>query len=299
MSPELFDLENQDHLPTKLSDCYALGMVIWEVLSGNLPFYQFANWVISAKILRGDRPERPQGEEGVWFTNEVWEMLGSCWMTQPEGRPSIEDVLRCLGEASRSWRPPSPQLPVVPPRADLPTQESSDTITVGCTDASDTLPLSWPSEELDREESTRAIDQVSYPPRVNRQMTLMQRCWDQEAHRHPRDSQISCSLYVSTLEPFIPPPDRFLTHSGIPVWKRLIDHPLAAAERISLIVDLLSDRDETEAAKCLSGDDAQSFVNVVDEVIPHAFTSEDSTDLIPNFSSCRVDVGWSNVTTPE
>lgn len=84
------------------------------------------------------------------------------------------------------------------------------------------------------------------------------------------------------------------------MWKRLIDRPLTAAERISLIVDLLSDRDETEAAKCLSGDDAQSFVNVVDEVIPHAFTStEDSTDLSPNFSSCRVDVGWPNVTTPE
>ena len=83
------------------------------------------------------------------------------------------------------------------------------------------------------------------------------------------------------------------------MWKRLIDHPLAVAERVSLIVDLLSDRNETEAAKCLSGDDAQSFVNVVDEVIPHAFTSEDSTDLSPNFSSGRVDVRWPDVTTPE
>ena len=170
MSPELFDLENQSHLPTKLSDCYALGMVIWEVLSGRLPFYQFANWVISGKILRGDRPERPQGEEGVWFTDEVWGILGSCWMTQPEDRPSIEDVLQCLGEASRSWRPSSPQLQVVPSTTDPATQESSDTINIVCTDASDTPPLSGPSEELDREESVRTIDQVSYLPRVNGQI---------------------------------------------------------------------------------------------------------------------------------
>ena len=75
------------------------------------------------------------------------------------------------------------------------------------------------------------------------------------------------------------------------MWKRLIGHSLAAAERISLIIDLFSDRDENEAAKRLGGDDAQSFVDVVDEVLPHAFTSKNSTDLSPNFSSCRVDVG--------
>ena len=37
MSPELFDPESfglQEGRPTKASDCYALGMVIYEVLSG-------------------------------------------------------------------------------------------------------------------------------------------------------------------------------------------------------------------------------------------------------------------------
>jgi len=219
MSPELFDPESRGHRPTKSSDCYALGMVILEVLSGRLPFYQFAKVVISWKIYRGDRPERPQGEEGVWFTDEVWEILGSCWMTQPEDRPSIEDVLQCLGEASRSWRPPSPQLPVVPSTTDPPTQKLSDIIIVECTDASDTPPSSRPLERLDQEEP-------------------------------------------------------------VPVWKRLIGCPLGMNERILLIADIFSNRDETEAVKCLSGDDAQSFVDVVDEVLPYLFlTSEGPTDL--------------------
>ena len=46
--------------------------------------------------------------------------------------------------------------------------------------------------------------------------------------------------------------------SGIPAWKRLIDRPLPKDERISLIADIFSDRDETEAVKCLRGGDAQS-----------------------------------------
>jgi len=54
---------------------------------------------------------------------------------------------------------------------------------------------------------------------------------------------------------------------GIPAWKRLIDRPLARDKRISLIIYLFSDREETEAAKRLRGNDAQSFVDVIDEVL--------------------------------
>ena len=70
-----------------------------------------------------------------------------------------------------------------------------------------------------------------------------------------------------TLEPCIPLPDRFLAFSGIPAWKRLIDRPLAKDERILLIADIFSDRDETESVKDLSGDNAQSFIDVADEVL--------------------------------
>jgi len=167
MSPELLDPEIQDHRPTKCSDCYALGMVIWEVLSGHVPFYQTVNRVVSWKILRGDRPERPQGVEGVWFTDEVWEVLGACWATQSESRPSVESVLQYLDRVSRSWKPPSPQLPVVISTANSLTQELSDIITVESTGTSDPSPLSQPSERLDREECAEIVNQVSYLPRID------------------------------------------------------------------------------------------------------------------------------------
>ena len=60
--------------------------------------------------------------------------------------------------------------------------------------------------------------------------------------------------------------DRFLRCNDIPVWKHLINRPLTTDERISLIADLFSDRDEMEALKDLSGGDAQSFIDMIDEV---------------------------------
>jgi hypothetical protein len=56
--------------------------------------------------------------------------------------------------------------------------------------------------------------------------------------------------------------------SGAPLWKRLIDRSLTSDERTILITDIFSNRDETEMVKHLHGDDAQSFVDVMDQVIP-------------------------------
>ena len=102
MSPELIDTEIQGYHRTKSSDRYALGMVIYEVLSGRVPFYQHADWSIPGKVVEGDRPERPQEAGEAWFTDAVWEISKRCWATQPENRPSIEDVLQCLKKASRT-----------------------------------------------------------------------------------------------------------------------------------------------------------------------------------------------------
>jgi len=111
MSPELFDPERfgvEDSRRTKSSDCYALGMVVYEVLSGQVPFLRCNKYVAIGKVLKGERPGRPQGAEKKWFIDDVWSMLGRCWEPKPGDRPSIEGVLHCLEEASRVWTPLSP-----------------------------------------------------------------------------------------------------------------------------------------------------------------------------------------------
>ena len=110
MSPELLDpskfgLENSRR--TKESDCYALGMVVYEVLSGQVPFgTQYTNYVVTSKIIDGERPEVPEGPERVWFTDDLWETLELCWSHQPEGRPTIGTVSECLERASPAWHLP-------------------------------------------------------------------------------------------------------------------------------------------------------------------------------------------------
>ena len=106
LSPEVFGLE--DSRGTKLSDCYALGMVIYEVLSGQVPFAQRADRVVVNEVLSGMRPERPQGVEGKWFTDDIWKILECCWNHEPGDRPSIDSVLHHLEEASKFWTPFSP-----------------------------------------------------------------------------------------------------------------------------------------------------------------------------------------------
>jgi len=100
MSPERINPEgfgSKDGRPTKPSDCYALGMVIYETISGNVPFHRHPDLTVVMKVVGGERPPRGDG-----FTESLWEMLEMCWVPQPNNRPSIETVLQYLEMASNS-----------------------------------------------------------------------------------------------------------------------------------------------------------------------------------------------------
>jgi len=100
LSPELiapgeFGLEKSH--PTAASDCYALGMVIYETISGKMPFYEHRDVAIFMKVVRGEHPTR-----GAGFQDHLWKTIESCWARVAEDRPSVEDALQCLQMAS-SW----------------------------------------------------------------------------------------------------------------------------------------------------------------------------------------------------
>jgi len=119
MSPELFDPENfglKDSRPTKRSDCYALGMLIYEVLSGQVPFSRHRSITVAGRVLKGERPERPA--DGTWFMNEVWGILEGCWKPAPDDRPRVEDILQCLSNAPMPWTRLSSQTVASPPATD-------------------------------------------------------------------------------------------------------------------------------------------------------------------------------------
>jgi len=94
LDPEEFGLANSH--PTKASDCYALGMMIYEILSGQVPFDREPALTVVEKVLNEERPNRPQGEQGARFTDSIWEMLELCWKHQPGDRIGAKAVLRSL-----------------------------------------------------------------------------------------------------------------------------------------------------------------------------------------------------------
>ena len=123
MGPELFNPEKfglEESRPTKSSDCYALGMVVYEVLSGKIPFHRYWDLSVVLRVYEGERPERPQGAKGPWFTDDIWALIQHCWKSDPGDRPRIKDVLERLEEVSKSWTP-SPTLIM----ADPPTETSA------------------------------------------------------------------------------------------------------------------------------------------------------------------------------
>lgn len=99
MSPELLNpkaIGLQESRPTRESDCYALGMVVYEVLSGCAPFGTNNSFAILRNVLDGEHPERPQGVAGTWFTDDIWDMVRLCWKSRPSERASAKYVHMCL-----------------------------------------------------------------------------------------------------------------------------------------------------------------------------------------------------------
>ena len=109
LNPNQFGFENSR--PTKESDCYGLGMVIFEVLSGQAPFQGWNDFVVIQRVLEGEHPGRPRGVEGPWFTDDLWRMLEWCWSPKPNDRPTVEGILENLERVSTVWQP-------LPPSAD-------------------------------------------------------------------------------------------------------------------------------------------------------------------------------------
>jgi len=101
MPPEVFDGGIYD---TK-SDIFSFGMVLWELLTGQIPFGEVPPLQVLQLIDNGERPFLPAGVNPVFA-----QLIRDCWEEDPEKRPTFTEILLRLdmcGEHSGLTHRPS------------------------------------------------------------------------------------------------------------------------------------------------------------------------------------------------
>ncbi|PFH53650.1 hypothetical protein AMATHDRAFT_1286 [Amanita thiersii Skay4041] len=78
------------------SDVYALGMTIFTILSGTLPFPHIRHdYHALTYVLNGERPQRPVSPS---VSDVIWEIVEISWHRRPDMRPTAEMVEKIFGQ---------------------------------------------------------------------------------------------------------------------------------------------------------------------------------------------------------
>ena len=79
---------------SKHADVYAFGILVWEILTGKIPFEDLGDKAAILYILQGGRPVKPKNFQDVGLTAGMWELLEECWQQSPKKRPTMKEVVK-------------------------------------------------------------------------------------------------------------------------------------------------------------------------------------------------------------
>jgi serine/threonine protein kinase len=92
VAPEILRASKTKQDPyTEYSDIYSLGVLLWEISSGQNPFEDQSDYTIIFAILQGSREER-----ATETPDKYYELYSKCWDDKPEKRCTIKYVYNAL-----------------------------------------------------------------------------------------------------------------------------------------------------------------------------------------------------------
>ncbi|KAG8881898.1 hypothetical protein FRB97_008945 [Tulasnella sp. 331] len=139
-SPELLE----DMPKTKMTDIYAFGMTVVEILTMQVPFPRHSTPRVIKSVMAGDRPPFvPLSRNGVNFQS-FWEIAARCWQADSRARPTADEIMDIMAvlehevdgiSANRNGGAKSDKC--LPPTANIfqPTPVNAEDIDSHCSDA--------------------------------------------------------------------------------------------------------------------------------------------------------------------
>jgi len=83
-------VEDPVNLFTPQSDVWAFGMVVFEICSGKIPFWDIKCDTSAALFVA--RGGRPQWGQCPHVSRDFWDLLEKCWASEPRLRPTMSEV---------------------------------------------------------------------------------------------------------------------------------------------------------------------------------------------------------------